>query len=220
MNNKFWKGNVHVEVVVLLRLFGSCSPWRWDEHHIKSEVIKQCFLQKLSENYGKTMQKLTRTCSSDSFALLTLSIVFSWHCIWLYASAIISRYTQLSSHVLAIAQWSNLYGLASETIYYHSEGFNACLVYLELILSETTICRFFGACATQRAHKLYLMVYMSEVEPSSSFAALPRSYINKVQEVTEELKIFEDVNTLTTYSSWSNKWLHNNSSARARFWLT
>ena len=34
---------------VLLRELGSCFPWGWDEHHIKSVVIRQCFLQKLPE---------------------------------------------------------------------------------------------------------------------------------------------------------------------------
>ena len=45
-------------------LLGRCILERRDEH--QSEVSKQCTVQKLSENEGKTMQKLTRTCSSDS----------------------------------------------------------------------------------------------------------------------------------------------------------
>ena len=53
--------------VVLLRLFRSRFPE--DEYHIKSEVIRQCFLQKLSEKNG--MQKLRRICCSE-FSLLTL----------------------------------------------------------------------------------------------------------------------------------------------------
>ena len=77
--------------VVLLRLFG--SDFLEDEYHIKSEVIRQCLLQKLSENEG--MQKPTRTCRSDSFALLTV-FIFSVCSISLVASILHSIDAKLS----------------------------------------------------------------------------------------------------------------------------
>ena len=69
-----------------------------DEHHIKSEVIRQCLLQKSSENKG--MQKL-RTCCSDS---LPFQYIFSVCSIPLDASVMLSPCAKLSSHVLAIRE--------------------------------------------------------------------------------------------------------------------
>ena len=56
-------GNVHVELWCFVP-----SNWKLDgeEHHIKSGTIRQLFLQKSSDNYGKTMQKLIINCSSNS----------------------------------------------------------------------------------------------------------------------------------------------------------
>ena len=34
---------------VLLRVLGTCSPRRMEAHHTKSEVVWQCFMQKLTE---------------------------------------------------------------------------------------------------------------------------------------------------------------------------
>ena len=35
---------------VLLQVIGNSFPWRWEEYHIKSEVIKQFFVEKLSND--------------------------------------------------------------------------------------------------------------------------------------------------------------------------
>ena len=68
------------------------------EHLIKSKVIKQCFLQKLSENKG--MEKLTRLCTSDF--PFDHCLLFSVCSISLVASVMLSLYAKLSSHVLTV----------------------------------------------------------------------------------------------------------------------
>ena len=39
-----------MQISCSLRRIGNCFPWRWEEHHIKSEVVWQFILQKLSDN--------------------------------------------------------------------------------------------------------------------------------------------------------------------------
>ena len=45
---------------ILLRLLGSCFPWRWKVHYNKSEVIKQNFCRNFRSTIGKIIQKLTK----------------------------------------------------------------------------------------------------------------------------------------------------------------
>ena len=64
----------------------------------------QGFLQKLSEN--KEMQKLRRTCCSDSLHSQHC-LLFSVCSISLVASVLLSIYAKLSSHVLAFERASS-----------------------------------------------------------------------------------------------------------------
>ena len=91
--------------VVLLRVHETSFHEDETELHIKSDVIRQCFLHKFvkTKNKAKTMQKLVRDCvivctfegssfSADSISLvqpLTLCISYSLYICWTIQSTTI-----------------------------------------------------------------------------------------------------------------------------------